>query len=79
MKCITRTITSTSCNGQEYDPATGEYSDFNCVLDGALSLDEANEIVRKRYPFVMVTNVEVLQGTYSMPIETFVQYASLVK
>lgn len=79
MKCITRTITTTSCSGQEYDPATGEYCDFHVMLDGALSLDEANEIVRKRYPFVMVTNVEVSQGTYSMPIETFVQYASLVK
>lgn len=79
MKCINRTITSTTAYGQAYDPDTQEYQDFTCVFDGELSVSECNNQVRKTNPFVMVTHTEHETHTYSMPLDFFIANASIVK
>lgn len=79
MKCINRTITSTTAYGQEFDPGTGEYSDYSTVFDGELSISECNDLARKTNPFLMVTHVEHECHTYSMPLDFFIANASIVK
>lgn len=77
MKCINRTITTTTAYGQEYNPETQEYNDYSSVFDGDMTIAQCNEAVRKTNPFVMITNVEKATHKYSMPLSYFVQFATI--
>lgn len=79
MKCINRTITTTSAYGKAYDPDKSEYQDFTCIFDGEMSIEECNKEVRSTNPFVMITNVEHETHTYSMPLDVFIENATIVK
>lgn len=79
-KTVGRTITTSVCNGQMLNYATGEFEDYCETLVGEYTPQKATTYFRRIVDdSITINNVEIFNDYYTMPTAEFVRLATKKK